>query len=198
MLKKLWLLAEQLLPESRSADYTQAMMDLGAMLCTSTKPRCLECPLSSDCRANLVGSQTDYPTKKPKKTLPEKETIMLIIQDKQHAVYMQKRPPSGIWGGLWCFPQFENHDSAKQWLQEQLSESSVVIEELAVLSHTFSHFRLHIQPLIIACETPLKMSVMEKDQSLWYNINTEFDGGLAAPVQQLINQLKERQNGTNG
>lgn len=198
VLKKLWKLAEGLLPDSRYADYTQAMMDLGATLCTRTKPRCEICPLSAECQALKQGNQTDYPNKKPNKKLPEKEVVMLILQDASKAVFMQKRPPVGIWGSLWCFPQFDNQDDAEYWLHNSISKSATKTDKLPVLSHTFSHFRMHIQPLIISCETPLKMGVMEKDESLWYNITTEFNGGLAAPVQQLINQMKEYDNGKNG
>jgi A/G-specific adenine glycosylase len=203
VLKELWEIAEKLLPDPniktntitninpRFADYTQAMMDLGATLCTRSKPRCDQCPLVEDCFAYKNGCQTDFPNKKPKKALPEKETIMLILQNQHEEVFMAKRPPAGIWGSLWCFPQFENTQLAKDWLITELSLKIENAKELPLLTHTFSHFRLHITPLIIPCETPLKVSVMEKDESLWYNITTEFEGGLAAPVQQLLNQLKE-------
>ena len=198
VMKELWKRAENLLPDSRFADYTQAMMDLGATLCTRTKPRCEDCPLSADCLAFKQGVQAEFPNKKPKKSLPEKNVIMLILQDDKQAVFMQKRPPIGIWGSLWCFPQFDVHQDVEQWLDSSQPVRRAPDKELPILSHTFSHFRLHIKPLIISCETPLMMGVMEKDESLWYNINTEFNGGLAAPVQQLLNQIKELDNGTYG
>ena len=217
VLKELWEIAEKLLPDSDSntktktcfADYTQAMMDLGATLCTRSKPRCEECPLQEGCFAYKNGCQTDFPNKKPKKVLPEKETVMLILQNQQGEVFMAKRPPAGIWGSLWCFPQFENRKLTQSWLAHELNLKIDNTKELPLLTHTFSHFKLHITPLIISCETPLKVGVMEKDESIWYNITTEFEGGLAAPVQQLLNQLrasldasaikdKENKNGTNG
>jgi A/G-specific adenine glycosylase len=123
---------------------------------------------------------------------------MLILEDNHHAIFMHKRPPAGIWGGLWCFPQFDDFVSANDWTQKHLAIKLDSAHAFPLLTHTFSHFRLHIQALIINCETPLKVGVMETDESLWYNINTEFNGGLAAPVQQLINQVKEFQNGKNG
>ena len=200
--KKLWEIAGALVPDTRNADYTQAMMDLGATICTRTKPRCDECPLKDECLAFKQGNQIEYPAKKPKKTLPEKQTIMLIIQDKTvisaPSIFMQKRPPVGIWGGLWCFPQFETNEIADIWLQEKMGQSLEKARKLESIIHTFSHFRLHIEPLIITVETPLMIGVMEKDDQLWYNIATEFHGGLAAPVQQLIKQLKEEENGKNG
>jgi len=103
VLKKFWVLAEQTTPKTRNADYTQAIMDLGATLCTRSKPRCEDCPLKTDCLAFQQGNQTEYPTKKPKKEMPEKHTVMLILQNDQQEVLMQKRPAVGIWGGLETF-----------------------------------------------------------------------------------------------
>lgn len=191
ILKKLWLLAEQTTPQTRNADYTQAIMDLGATLCTRSKPRCEDCPLRAGCLAFQQGNQTDYPTKKPKKVMPEKQTVMLILKNGKQEVFMQKRPPAGIWGGLWCFPQFDNHENVLEWLDNNYAVSFDEAIKLSEIKHTFSHFHLHIHPLIINMETPLKIGVMEHDDSLWYNITTDFNGGLAAPVQTLLNQLKE-------
>ncbi|GAA0419510.1 A/G-specific adenine glycosylase [Cocleimonas flava] len=189
VLKELWTLAEQTTPKTRNADYTQAIMDLGATLCTRSKPRCDDCPMKSDCIAFADSRQAELPAKKPKKIIPEKKTIMLIVKDEAGDVFMQKRPPTGIWGGLWCFPQFETQHEAENWTQEFLGEWSEKVQRHDVLSHTFSHFKLHIQPLIIQLKAPIKMSVMEKTDKLWYNVNTEFNGGLAAPVSTLLNTL---------
>ncbi len=194
--KKLWVLAEQTTPDTRNADYTQAIMDLGATLCTRSKPRCADCPLQQDCLAFRQGNQTDYPGKKPKKVMPEKYTVMLILKNKQQEVFMQKRPPVGIWGGLWCFPQFENIAFAKEWLDNNYDKSLNQATELTKLKHTFSHFHLHIQPLIVEVKTPINKGVMEHDDTLWYNITTEFNGGLAAPVQTLLNTVKRNKRKT--
>jgi len=198
VLKQLWKLAENVLPKKRNADYSQAMMDLGATLCTRSKPQCCNCPLKSDCLALKQQRQMDFPEKKPKKALPEKNTVMLIIKNKEQAIFMQKRPPTGIWGSLWCFPQFDNKEQASEWLQQQYNESLESADSLATLSHTFSHFRLHIHPLIIESKAPINLGVMENKDSLWYNVTTEFNGGLAAPVTKLIDILKGFENGTNG
>ena len=196
--KKLWGIADSLLPDSRNAAYTQAMMDLGATICTRTKPDCCHCPLQKDCQAHQQGNYTDYPGKKPKKSLPEKHTVMLLLLNNAGEVFMQKRPPAGIWGGLWCFPQFETEALAMQYLLENYQYEHNSIRSFATLSHTFSHFRLHIQVLSITIQTPLMVSVMEASESLWYNSQTEFNGGLATPVQTLLNKLKEIKDGTNG
>ena len=123
--------------------------------------------------------------------MPEKQAIMLIIKNNKQEVFMQKRPPVGIWGSLWCFPQFENMTSAEDWLDNYFGLTLVSGNQLTKLKHTFSHFHLHIQPLIISVKTPINLGVMESNESFWYNITTEFNGGLAAPVQTLLNQLKE-------
>lgn len=195
VLKKLWSLAEQNLPtkssqSQRHADYTQVMMDLGATLCTRTKPKCEVCPLKSECKAFEQGNMQEYPTPKPKKVLPQKQTVMVVLQTGNDEVFMQKRPPLGIWGGLWCFPQFENKEEVSMWLREETSLSLDKADALKTISHTFSHYKLDIHPLIISCKTPINLGVMEDDGKLWYNINTEFSGGLAAPVQKLLKLLK--------
>jgi len=195
VLKKLWALADELVPDSRNADYTQAMMDLGATVCTRTKPACGNCPLNTGCLALKQGNIADYPGKKPKKAIPKREAIMLILQTVQDEILMIKRPPLGIWGGLWCFPQFDHHEQAEQWLLENYRltlDNATVFDSF---QHVFSHFKLDIQPYLLSLKrdnpTPLKLGVMEADDQLWYNINTEFNGGLAAPVQTLLNRIKE-------
>jgi len=203
--KQLWKLAEQNLPQlvgleeqQRNADYTQAMMDLGATLCTRTKPRCVECPLNTECVALKEDKVQHYPTPKPKKVLPEKQAIMLLMQNAKGEILMQKRPPVGIWGGLWCFPQFDDKENAAQWLKDQIGLSLNNASVIAPFNHTFSHFKLVIQPYHVNLggdlknhkQTPLKLGVMEADDSFWYNITTEFNGGLAAPVQKLLKQLR--------
>ena len=192
VLKKLWLLAEKTTPKKRNADYTQAIMDLGATLCTRSKPRCENCPLQSDCIANADGTQAEFPAKKPKKIIPEKQAIMLMIQNKDAEVMMIKRPPTGIWGGLWCFPQFDTEADASEWLSTFANDDLSTASKQTVLSHTFSHFKLHIQPLIMSLKHPINSTVMENHETLWYNIDTEFDGGLAAPVTTLLNILRTR------
>lgn len=192
VLKKLWLLAEQTTPKKRNADYTQAIMDLGATICVRSKPLCGDCPLNDDCIANADGSQAEFPEKKPKKKIPERYETLLIIHNEASEVMMLKRPPVGIWGGLWCFPQFDTLADANEWLMSYTGKSEIHRTEMPILSHTFSHFKLHLQPLKVTLKHPINSSVMENHETLWYNIKTEFDGGLAAPVTTLINTLREQ------
>jgi A/G-specific adenine glycosylase len=110
------------------------------------------------------------------------------------SIYLERRPPSGIWGGLWSFPQFEDADSARNWLEKQGLDRSELETgtPLPEYKHTFSHYRLIIQAIMISPQKPDTGSVMETDGSIWYNINDEFDGGLATPVQDLLKTFKEK------
>lgn len=203
--KQLWHYAEQLLPPAplqqatspqqgkRNQDYTQAMMDLGATLCTRSKPNCELCPLRADCQALQLGKVTDYPQAKPKKVIPERMTIMLILQNKQGEVLLEKRPPVGIWGGLWSFPQFEQSQQANDWLLDHYAISLEKAEYLAPRVHTFSHFRLKIQPCLVQIES-IKQGIMEATGQLWYNTQTEFSGGLAAPITHLLKTIKRKRS----
>ncbi len=194
--KELWLLADKHLPhdapKSRYADYTQAMMDLGATLCTRSRPDCNQCPLQEDCTALKTGTTDKYPTPKPKKTLPERSAIMLMMH-RDNEIYLAKRPPTGIWGGLWGFPQFTDLEEAEAWLDDQgyAADTLNSATALANYKHTFSHYRLTIHPLLIQYQKPHTCAVMETEESLWYNIHEEFNGGLATPVQDLLETFKE-------
>ncbi len=147
--KKLWELAEQLIPSEHCDKYTQAMMDLGAMVCTRTKPTCEACPVYVDCEAYQNNCIADYPNKKAKKVIPEKSCTMLIISDSER-LYLQKRPDSGIWGGLWSLPEVDMLD-----IPQFLSERALMERQRLVLenyTHTFTHYRLHITPIHIEVE----------------------------------------------
>jgi len=198
--KQLWHYAEQLLPDQplqkqpkRNRDYTQAMMDLGATLCTRSKPNCAACPLSADCQALHRGKVIDYPQPKPKKILPQRSTIMLILQNPQGEVLLEKRPPIGIWGGLWSFPQFETQSQAQEWLLDHYAMDFKQAEYLPERLHTFSHFRLTIRPCLLQIEST-KQGIMEATGQLWYNTHTEFSGGLAAPITTLLKTMKRKKS----
>lgn len=184
--RQLWQIAEASTPQQRFGDYTQAMMDLGATLCTRSKPACERCPVAADCHARLQGRQKDFPQPKPRKALPEKHTHMLLLQDGD-SVLLYRRPPSGLWGGLWCLPEVEQPDDLPQ-LAELLDLQCGTPRVLDAFSHTFSHFRLHIQPLQVAAR-PQGRRVAEGDW-LWYNLASPPRLGLAAPVQSLLESAR--------
>jgi A/G-specific adenine glycosylase len=189
---RLWSLAEKTTPDSRVADYTQAIMDLGATLCTRSKPRCDACPVAADCSARQADTIEQYPGRKPKKIKPLRQTTMVMaIND--GAVFLERRPPAGIWGGLWSLPEVENID---EWCRRTLDQQAGPTEPREVLRHSFSHFDLDIQPVVVrvAC---LSRKVADSPDVTWYPLDDEPPGGMAAPVQQLINSLKTNQNVTN-
>jgi len=184
--KQLWQLAEQHTPLERCHHYNQAMMDLGAMVCTRSKPACHLCPLSEFCQAKALEAIDHYPGKKPKKALPKREAYFLIIQNQAGELLLEKRPSPGIWGGLWCFPSCETLDE----LDERLEGYPVTVRtkrELAPLQHVFSHYALLLRPCLIKVEEGL--SVMSADHLVWYNGEQKL--GLPKPIKQLIEEVLE-------
>lgn len=193
---QLWQLAEQHTPAQRIADYTQAIMDLGATLCRRSKPHCGNCPQNPDCQAFTADEVERYPTAKPRKALPEKTTAMLLIRDGQH-VLLQQRPPTGIWGSLWSLPECPLEENPRTWGQTQLGLELDSDSAMPVISHTFSHFRLHITP-IPARLVGENSIIMEQPQWVWYNLRQPPALGLAAPVKRLLDSLKEQTDESNG
>lgn len=184
VLKSLWEHAETTTPVERVADYTQAIMDLGATLCTRTKPACERCPLNDTCLALHEGVPTDYPGKKPKKVKPQRESCMLLIMDRG-SVLLQQRPASGIWGGLWGFPEALENEAPED-AARRLGFDCGDPEALPDHVHTFSHFQLTIRP--VRLQVNETRAVMEDTGSLWYNIAEPAQVGLAAPVVKLLDQ----------
>ncbi|MBL1292487.1 MAG: A/G-specific adenine glycosylase [Thiotrichales bacterium] len=188
--QRLWQISEQETPTQRVADYTQAVMDLGATVCTRSKPSCHSCPMANICLAHKTNEMALYPGKKPKKNLPEKHTVMLLLRNEKSEILLQQRPPSGIWGGLWCFPQCEINNDIQSWCKKHLGLSINNTVTGNSFSHTFSHYRLHITP-IYAKSGKTTHSVMETAPQLWYNRQQPQSLGLAAPVSKLLRQLDQ-------
>lgn len=184
--KQLWAFAEHHLPTERNAAYTQAMMDMGATLCTRNKPACLLCPLQQGCQAYQQGNPHDYPSPKPKKTLPERTRIALVIRNQHHEILLQKRPSTGVWGGLWSFPEFDTEQQALA----SLADEAHCKKRLPILTHTFSHYRLHLQPILVDLHMPIA-GAMEAETRLWYKTGHDFSGGLSSAAHQLFKNLKE-------
>ena len=168
--------------------YNQAMMDMGAMICTRSKPKCDLCPIEAQCIAKAQQRQTEFPGKKPKKVMPEKQTWFAILRygDK---VWLEQRPQVGIWGGLWCFPQHDN-DDLDDLLLQQLGQPQTMIanqQQLIAFRHTFSHYHLDIVPILFTLN---KMpDVIHVRQGQWYDLHDPAKIGLAAPVQKILDGL---------
>lgn len=187
---KLWNFAEALTPNTRIADYTQAMMDLGATVCARGKPLCVQCPLLANCSAHAQGIAHKLPTSKPKKAIPVRQATLLILQD-QDCVLLEKRPPTGIWGGLWSLPELIEQPSAqdiKQFCTRHFHLSVQSMTAIAAFRHTFSHFHLDITPMVIQVKKA-KRKIMEDSQQIWYNLREPAAIGLPAPVKLLLEKI---------
>ena len=190
---ELWQIAEQSTPTINVAAYTQAIMDLGATVCTRTKPICNKCPLTDKCVAFNSNSIEKYPGKKPKKKLPVKSVTMYIFQNESGEVYLEKRPPNGIWGSLYSFPEKsvdDNADVSKEYCEKLPSSLAPTSESktLQPLRHTFSHYHLDINPQVLSVKQNGD-SVAETDRWLWYPLDHSVEVGLAAPVKKLLSNL---------
>jgi A/G-specific adenine glycosylase len=184
---QLWKLAEELTPDNRVADYTQAIMDLGATLCTRSKPQCPSCPVQNNCQSFAANAQTQYPGKKPRKQIPSRQVHMLILENKSGEILLEQRPDSGIWGGLWSFPEAANTDELDHYLHNKLNAKGTK-QQWPVIRHTFSHFHLDITPVHIHLDTDIN-AVMEDRPQLWYKGHPEQQVGLAAPVKKLLDAV---------
>lgn len=189
-LKQLWEASERLTPAKRFDNYNQAMMDLGATCCTRSKPRCGDCPLQARCQAYASGDATQFPIKKPKKVIPERQVQFLLIRNQLGQVLLHKRPASGIWGGLWSFPELPVTDDPLDWLADRASFSVEGITPLAPLRHTFSHFHLEISPILIDV-IDRGFEINEPNHQLWYDYVSSPALGLAAPVAKILKTCLE-------
>lgn len=183
----LWQAAEQFTPAQRVADYTQAVMDLGATVCTRSKPQCGSCPVRSDCQAYGLDTISEYPGRKPKKVKPLRQTTMVLaVHD--DSLYLERRPAAGIWGGLWSLPEIRD-DNVGDWCRQNLNIREDSVEAWDRLRHSFSHYDLDIHPVVVRIATTSR-KVADGDDAIWHPLNESPPGGIAAPVQTLINTLK--------
>jgi A/G-specific adenine glycosylase len=181
--KRLWPLAESLLPHDRLADYTQACMDFGATLCTRSSPACGLCPFRPRCRAWLDGRVGELPSPRPAKVLPRRECVMLLLDDGDGAVLLERRADVGIWAGLWSLPQFDDADQGFHWSRRNGLPGEA--SPLPVIEHVFSHFRLSIRPLQwTVAAAPRRIA--DNDALRWVPKHGLGTLGLPAPVRRLL------------
>jgi A/G-specific adenine glycosylase len=186
--KKLWALADQCTPAERVANYTQAIMDLGASVCARRKPACPLCPLASGCIAHRDGVAASLPARKPAKARPRKATVVLICVRPDGAVLLERRPDAGIWGGLWGLPEIADPDGAASWCATAFGAAPLRQRVRPVLQHGFSHFDLDMTPVELQVPAPPPQA-MEADRWLWYKTDAPARIGLAAPIAKLLSSL---------
>lgn len=183
---RLWQIARALAPVDGIEAYTQAQMDLGATVCTRGKPQCGVCPLQQDCVARREGRTGELPTPKPKKVIPERATVMLLISDGQRLL-LQKRPPTGIWAGMWSFPEIDSTLLAEDWCTAHLGLQAEAQPPLADFTHVFTHFRLTITPL------PLRVApVLSANEPgwQWLSIADAEAAGIPTPVRKILAAMR--------
>jgi A/G-specific adenine glycosylase len=186
--QELWAHADRHTPAERAAAYTQAIMDLGATLCTRARPACTVCPLASDCRACLNGTQMKYPSPRPKRTRTHRRVTALVVQDREQRVLLERRPEHGIWGGLFSLPELAPGDTPSDWCARALGSYAVAEQRLATIEHAFTHFDLDLEPLLLRlAESPA--IVMDRGDRLWYKPGTALQVGVPAPVALLLQTL---------
>jgi A/G-specific adenine glycosylase len=189
----LWSLAEARTPTERVNDYTQAMMDLGATLCTRSRPACDDCPVQADCVAFASGETDRYPGKKPKRDKPLRQTTMVLAVSGSE-LYLERRPASGIWGRLWSLP--ETDGDAEAWCRATLSGAPAEVVEWSTLRHSFSHYDLDIQPVVLRIDNATN-TLHDSDHARWVPLDADLPGGIAAPVRKLIEVLRNDVHVTN-
>ena len=193
--KKLWQLAESFTPSNQFvSDYTQAIMDLGATLCTRTKPKCELCPVRADCLALKQNSVEKLPFKKPKKTIPTKQSYFIILLNHNNQVLLERRPELGIWGGLWSFPETE--DLSQLPLRLNIN-ANAIFQQLDPISHTFSHYKLLATPVIIRTQQQKTYCANLSNLTTWHCLSKDIEKGVPAPIKKLILKLQKNSLKTN-
>ena len=182
--KKLWLLAERLLPQRRVADYTQAIMDLGATLCTARKPACGICPLREDCAARLQQRVHELPAARPKRARAQRRAHMLLIENGRGEILLERRPPTGIWGGLWCLPMFAEDDDWRGLASSRYALSLGAATPLPPVQHGFTHFDLDILPLRLRARGAPRLA--DSGAQAWIKMSAVLPVGVPAPVKKLL------------
>ncbi len=186
-LAELWRRAEENTPTADLADYTQAIMDLGATLCTR-RPRCAECPIAADCRARLESRQGELPAPKRRRAARRLRRAVMLVARHDSRVLLMQRPPNGIWGGLWCLPEFADAEAARQFATLRLGQASPAGMTLPDIEHSFTHFDLVITPLLVCCQDAQRVG---EGAELWYDLERPARVGLPAPIRTLLGNLSE-------
>ena len=186
-LARLWQLAESETPTDGVSVYTQAIMDLGATLCTRARPHCDECPLAADCRARMESRQDQLPAAKRRRAERKLKRAVMLVARHANSVLLVQRPATGIWGGLWCLPEFADRDSATQFATRQWPRAQLASAPLPDIEHRFTHFDLVITPIEAHCRDARDV---RDARELWYDLARPARVGLPAPIKTLLESLR--------
>lgn len=182
--KNLWEIANACMPQEDCADYTQAIMDLGALCCTTKKPSCFNCPVQDNCQALHHQEQHLYPTKKIKKPVPVHQQQLLVLCNEQGHIYLEKRPPTGLWGGLWCLPGIDKGDCPLEFIRNEYDLAGDTPEQLIAFKHRFSHFHLEINAVKIGIK--VMGTKLSEAQGQWFTKDKLNQLGLARPTSKIL------------
>ena len=183
---QLWCKAEALLPTRGLASYTQGLMDLGALVCTRGKPQCGACPLRADCSAHQSGRTEQFPSPRPRKALPEKHSTFLLLLNGPDILW-EKRPATGIWGGLWCLPQVDGAPGESVDRAREYGVDATQAQDLPAFTHTFTHFRLHITPLLWRLSD--KPGQGQEPGRVWLDVEDAMRAAIPSPVRKLLHRI---------
>jgi A/G-specific adenine glycosylase len=189
--RALWSIAEACTPGERVAEYTQGIMDLGATICSRARPACLICPVGADCVARQRGVQSDLPSPRPRTRRPQRDAWLVVAMRGEHKVLLERRPPAGIWGGLWGLPEFPTRAHADQWCREQLTAGATPVRG-EVVRHAFSHFDFEMRPLLVRC-MGRSDNLRDDDRYRWYDVRQPMKVGLPKPIAMLIARTQSRE-----
>ncbi len=191
VLENLWALSEKVTPFTEVKEYTQAMMDLGATICTRSNPNCKTCPITTSCKAKKLNQIKHFPSKISRKEKTTKATTLLLLVDlKNQRILLEKRKTSGIWGGLWSFPECPVETNLTNWCQETL-QLSIKAFPWEPLQHTFTHFHLNIHPVLCHVKSPATISLNDTPL-VWHSLHEAKLLGLPAPIKRLLQELDRR------
>ncbi len=184
---RLWKIAESQLPGKDVERYTQALMDLGAGVCTRARPACATCPLEASCEARSKGRVEAYPRPRPRKPVPLKKTAMLLLL-REGEVLLEKRPPVGIWGGLWCLPEISTDADPRGYCRRRFGARLASAQRLPLLRHGFTHFTLDITPVV--CRVASASPCASEPGQVWLPLEEAAQAAVPAPVRKLLNSLQ--------
>jgi A/G-specific adenine glycosylase len=187
--RELWRFAEAHTPHERVADYTQAIMDLGATVCVRSRPLCAACPVHDGCVAFRDGLTAELPTPKPRRGIPTRTTAMLIVRASDGRVLLERRPPAGVWATLWSVPEIADPAAAIDVLRERYGVRAETPQALSAFTHTFNHYHLDVTPLLIAGAEIAR--VADASDRGWFAREEIAALGLPAPVRRLLQTVFE-------